>query len=71
MLESFTLDEIYHDMKSEIDRKHDGLISLMIELISEAEIDETNAVVPVEIYHLLSERLLDYVRLIEFSTGTE
>lgn len=42
----------------------------MIELLAEAEIDEVNAVVPVDMYHLLSERCLDYVRLIEFTTET-
>ncbi|MBV5310796.1 hypothetical protein [Chromatium okenii] len=65
MLESFTTDAPYHNMNSDIDIKHDRFLDLVIELLAEAEIDAVNATFPVDMYHLLSERCLDYVRALD------
>jgi len=67
MIDLFTTDEMYHDIKddTEFNLKHDRFLDLVVELLAEAEIDEVNATFPVDMFHLLSERCLDYVRAID------
>lgn len=40
----------------------DNVLNAVLELLAEAEIDEVNAIIPVDMYHSLSEHITDYVR---------
>jgi hypothetical protein len=49
----------------EIDIKHALFLEIVAEVLSEAELEMQDALIPIEMFHSLSERYCDYVRALD------